>query len=45
MILDILYLIDFIVFTVDSVTIWTYWIPSISLNATIIFFIPDILIF
>ena len=38
MILDILYLIGFVVFTVDSVIIWTYWIPSISLNSSINFF-------
>ena len=37
--LDMLYLVGFVVFIVDLIIIWVYYIPSISLNSTIIFFI------
>ena len=43
--LDMLYLVDFIVFTVDLVIIWIYWIVSISLNSDKIIFILNILKF
>ena len=45
MIFDMLYLVGFIVFTVNLVFICAYWIASIYLNSTIMFFILNILKF
>ena len=39
MILDMLYLVGFVIFIIDLVIIWIYWFSSISLNSTTIFFI------
>ena len=38
MILDIFYLVGFVVFKVYLVIIWVYWIAYISLNSTNIFY-------